>query len=132
GADNLDSLGPLALSPGGRELAVGMPPPTSEPVALLDPVTLRPTGRHPPGFTKAPAGATHVRYSRDGHSLVAMIQYYGNGPTRDFSSGAVFFLNLAPGGPASLRKVVRLPAVAVQGVVLAPGGDRFYLTKPVA
>ncbi|MFG1628696.1 BTAD domain-containing putative transcriptional regulator [Kribbella sp. NPDC049227] len=132
GAVHLDSLGPLALSPGGRELAVGMPPPTSEPVALLDPVTLRPTGRHLPGFTKAPARATHVRYSRDGHSLVAMIQYYGNGPTRDFSSGAVFLWNLAPGGPASLRKVVRLPAVAVQGVVLAPGGDRFYLTKPVA
>ncbi|TDW98572.1 BTAD domain-containing putative transcriptional regulator [Kribbella sp. VKM Ac-2566] len=132
GARHLDLLGPMARSPGGRELAVGTPPPTTEPVLLLDPTTLQPTGRRLPGFTKTPARATHVGYSHDGRSLVAMIQYYGNGATSDFSAGAVFVWTITPGASPALRKVVPLPAGAVQDVVLSPAGDRFYLTKPVA
>ncbi|RZU03375.1 DNA-binding SARP family transcriptional activator [Kribbella rubisoli] len=132
GADHLDFLDPMALSPGDRELAVGTPPPTNEPVVLLDPATLKPTGRRLPGLTKAPARATHVGYSHDGRSLVAVIQYYGNGVTNDFSSGAVFIWDVSPGRAPSVRRIVPLAAASVQDAVLSPAGDRFYLSKPAS
>ncbi len=66
GAVHRDYLGSFALSPGDLDVAVGMPPPTTEPVQLLTPTKLQPTGRRLPGFTKTPARATHVVYSHDG------------------------------------------------------------------
>ncbi|MER7249008.1 BTAD domain-containing putative transcriptional regulator [Kribbella sp. NPDC000426] len=132
GADHLDYMDPIALSPGDRELAVGTPPPTTEPVVLLDPTTLKPTGRHLPGFTKTPARATHVTYSHDGRSLVAVLHYYGNGVTKDFSSGAVFVWDVAPGRAPSVRRVMPLAAASVQDAVVSPAGDRLYLSKPAA
>jgi WD40 repeat protein len=132
GAAHLDFQDPIALSPNGRELAVGTPPPTTEPLNLVDPTTLTPTGRRLPGFPKTPARATHVGYSHDGRSMVAMLQYYGDGVTNDFSSGAIFVWDIRPGRPPSVRRVVPLPAVSVQDVVLSPDGDRIYTSKPAA
>jgi WD40 repeat protein len=132
GADHLDSQDPIALRPDGRELAVGMPPPTTEPVVFLDSTTLRQTGRRLPGFTKTPARAIHVGYSHDGRSLVAMIQYYGDGPTEDVASGAIFVWDVSPGRPPSVRQVVPLPATSVEDVVLSPAGDRIYTSTPAA
>ncbi|HEY0695765.1 MAG TPA: WD40 repeat domain-containing protein, partial [Kribbella sp.] len=131
GASHLDFLGPVAFSSGDRQLAVGMPPPNTEPVRLLDPITLRPTEHPLPGFTKTPARATHVAYSRDGNSLVAMIQYYGDGTSNDFSSGAVFVWDVRPGRQPSLRTTLALPASAVQDVAISPAGDRIYTSNPL-
>ena len=130
GADHLDLRDPIALSPGGRELAVGMPPPTTEPVVLLDPATLRQTGRRLPGFSTTPARATHVGYSRDGRSLVAMIQFFGDGAESDFSSGAIFVWDITPGRLPVLRRTLPLAAELVQDAVLSPAGDRIYTSKP--
>ncbi|MFC6162324.1 nSTAND1 domain-containing NTPase [Kribbella jiaozuonensis] len=132
GANHLDFLDPIALSPGDRELAVGTPPPTTEPVVLLDPATLKPTGRRLPGFSKTPARATHVGYSRNGRSLVAVIQYYGDGIANDFSSGAVFIWDISPGRAPSVRRITPLAAASVQDAVLSPSGDRIYLSKPAS
>lgn len=132
GAVHLDSLAPIAFSRGDRQLAVGASPPTSEPVQLLDPITLRRTAQRLPGFTKVPARATHVGYSRDGNTLAAMIQYYGGGISEDFSEGAMFVWDVRPGRPLRLRTKLALPADSVQDVVLSPAGDRLYTSKPVA
>ncbi|MEV5962086.1 WD40 repeat domain-containing protein [Kribbella sp. NPDC051952] len=109
-----------------------MPPPTNEPVRLLAPTTLRPTGRRLPGFPRTPARATHLAYSRDGNTLVAMIQYYGDGVANDFSSGGVFVWDVRPGRPPTLRRTMPLSAESVQDVAVSPTGDRIYTTKPVA
>jgi WD40 repeat protein/DNA-binding SARP family transcriptional activator/energy-coupling factor transporter ATP-binding protein EcfA2 len=132
GASHLDFLGPIAFSSGDRELAVAMPPPTTEPVRFLDPMTLLPTAQRLPGFTKTPARATHISYSKDGNSLVAMIQYYGDGILNDFSRGAVFVWDVHPGRQPSLRMTLALPASAVRDVAISPAGDRVYTSNPVA
>ncbi len=132
GAVHLDGLAPFALSRGDRELAVGMPPPTTEPIQLLTPMTLGPTGRRLPGFAKTPARATHLAYSRDGNTLVAMIQYYGNGVANGVSSGTVFVWDVRPGRPPTVLRTMPLPAEAIRDVAVSPAGDRIYTTKPVA
>jgi WD40 repeat protein len=131
GAFHQDWLAPIAIGKGDRQLAIGMPPPTAEPVRLLDPATLRPTGRRLPGFTKMPARATHVNYSRDGNSLTAMVQFYGDGVSTDPSDGAIFVWDVRPGRPPSLRMKLSLPASALRDVVVSPAGDRVYTSKPV-
>ncbi len=131
GANHEDFLAPIAFNRSDRQLAIGAAPPTTEPVLLLDPITLRPTTQRLPGFTKVPSRAIHVAYSRDGNSLIAMIQYYGNGVSEDYSDGAVFVWDVRPGRPPSLRMKLALPADAVQDVALSPAGDRFYTSTPV-
>ena len=61
-----------------------------------------------------------------------MIQYYGDGVTSDFSSGAVFVWDVRPGRPPTVLRMVPLPAESVQDVAVSPAGDRIYTTKPVA
>ncbi|HET6987984.1 MAG TPA: BTAD domain-containing putative transcriptional regulator, partial [Kribbella sp.] len=132
GAVHMDYVGPIAIAPRGGQLAVGMPPPTTQPVRLLDPVTLRPLALQLPGFSRIPARAIHLAYSRDGSSMAAMIQYYGNGTSNDFSSGAVLVWDVRPGSAPALRRTLPLPPDAVRDAVLSPTGDRLYLSRPAA
>jgi WD40 repeat protein/DNA-binding SARP family transcriptional activator len=132
GAFHLDYLAPIAIGKDDRQLAIGMPPPTTEPVRLLNPATLRRVGQRLPGFTNIPARAIHVNYSRDGNLLVAMVQFYGDGITTDPSDGAVFVWDVRPGRPPSLRMKLPLAASTVQDVVINPAGDRVYTSNPLA
>ena len=118
---------------GDRELAVGMPPPTTEPVLLL--------ASHDTQADRPAAAWLHQdtgprdsssRYSHDGNTLVAMIQYYGDGVDERLQQRRGVRLGHHARPAAAVRRIVPLPAEAVQDVAVSPAGDRIYTTKPVA
>jgi WD40 repeat protein len=122
-----------AFSPDDRPLAVGLPSPTTQPVLLLDPNTLKPVpeSQQLPRFT-VPARATHLDYSHDGNSLVAVIKFYANGTMNDYTTGSVVVWNLRQGARQSVKRMLPLSADAVRArVQISPDGARVYTTRPL-
>ncbi|WP_166665752.1 nSTAND1 domain-containing NTPase [Kribbella caucasensis] len=122
-----------AFGPDSRHVAAGMPSPTTHPVRLLDPRTLEPApeSQQLPHFT-VPARATHLDYSHDGNSLVAVIKFYANGTLNDYTTGSVLVWNVRQGTQPSVRRTLPLSADAVRArVQISPTGDRVYTTRPL-
>ena len=74
---------PMAHSPDGQVLAVGMPPLSPEPLAMLDPASLEPLTTRFPGLPEGPTRTADVDFSGDGRTLAAVfVNYSGDGRRR--------------------------------------------------
>jgi WD40 repeat protein len=112
-----------------------MPTPTTQPVRLLDPKTLEPApdSQQLPRFTNLPARATNVGHSRDGNSLVTVIEFYANGPWNDSTSGSLLVWDVRPGVRPKARMTLPLAVDAEAGrMELSPDGGRLYTSRPLA
>ncbi|MFG1817804.1 BTAD domain-containing putative transcriptional regulator [Kribbella sp. NPDC049174] len=133
GAVRREGWGAAAFGPDGRYLAVGMPSPTTRPVWLLEPRTLEPAAESQqlPRF-KVPARATHLDYSHDGNSLMAVIKFYADGTLNDYTTGSLVVWNVRQGTHPSVRRMLPLSDDAVRArAQISPTGDRVYTTRPL-
>ena len=128
---------PMDFSPDGRTLALGMIPPVTEPVRLLDPDSLEERPGRLPGLPKLPARTFHVEFSADGNSLVAALTTMKGGPGLANSESVGRWLivwELVPGKQPTVRMKKRLPLRTGEwdfDAVISPDGERVYTGQPL-
>jgi WD40 repeat protein/DNA-binding SARP family transcriptional activator len=147
--ESRELVGPLAFSPDGRTLAVGMPLLSPDPVRLLDAATLKPIDVRLPGLPAQRSNtsdrALGVRYSADGRCLAATFHHLQQQPSSPTVAGvpqwrvvasSVLVWNVAGPGPPTLRLRKELPARTTMRrdcnlAALSPDGQRVYTSVPL-
>jgi WD40 repeat protein/DNA-binding SARP family transcriptional activator len=125
--------GTLAFSPGGRDVAVAMPPLDPEPVRLLDAESLSPRNVRLPGFPRDPAQTLQIGYSANGRFLVASMYVYGDGPNASFTRGRIIVWDVRrPSRPTVALTQDVGGNIEGLAVGLSADGRRLYTSNPLA
>lgn len=116
-----------AFSPGGRRLAVFLESVKStEPVRLLDPITMQPTATKL-SFDGRPASGADIQFSADGRYLAATLHPGGLERAFEQNGYALVWDLRSPSAPPERVRT----GYGYQGLALSPDGQTLYTSLPL-
>ena len=123
---------PMAYSPDGRALGVGLAAPSRRPIRLLDPRTLRPLAHQPLLTFPVPSTLMKLGFDEGGTAMYALVHDFADGIRKPITGAslAVWDVTSTDDGVRLIPRMRR--AVGVESEVgLSPDGGTVYATQPL-